>query len=543
MESCFEHYGTLRKEVGAWLAQSRQMDPPSRHGGGEDEANYSLAWFPHYLLTGSEEVKAHFEYLRDLLAGWVERDCLHGYEPEAEAHHGTEPFLLFLPRHLGLFPDDEEARGLLEDAAHHIGNWVEEIPAWFNWDRNRFFGYQIGTRTVEQDPGKAVEMAEHFRFIHIALAAHRVLGEDRYLDWALRYGRRRAEMIVAVPEGPLPSVWDADGQPVWETGIIPGGTPRDPHPVHRVDEPRIIPGEGVREMRTGGHHAPGDPLSGVEMLLASGAIYALGDLFMASGEDVFRKAARRIAEPLVGELLDPYVDPGAAAVSYYRRAFGDDMLDGAIRETIAAMPPEQEGELAMTFPEVRRRSWPGVGKRSDMVFWGVWNDADGSIAPVREPCTAALTLAYQMTGDVDYARRALKQAAARLMMARRVLRGGREHSDMGGAVCSVAAGHGRNWGWGAVTGCYGPLTLGTWEVQGAVRPLAEVRQTDGKPGLPNAVLSLVIPPEFGDGKVQFFNGGDKEARFSWRQDDGAWKEMTLGPGETVTSGLTESRKQ
>ncbi len=46
----------------AWLDQSRRMDPPSRHGGGEDEANYSLAWFPHYLVTKSKSVKEHFEW-------------------------------------------------------------------------------------------------------------------------------------------------------------------------------------------------------------------------------------------------------------------------------------------------------------------------------------------------------------------------------------------------------------------------------------------------------------------------------------------------
>ena len=43
MEACFEPYRALREEMEAWLVQSRQMDPPGRHGGGEDEANYSLA--------------------------------------------------------------------------------------------------------------------------------------------------------------------------------------------------------------------------------------------------------------------------------------------------------------------------------------------------------------------------------------------------------------------------------------------------------------------------------------------------------------------
>ena len=254
MKQCFEHYRTLRKEMDAWLGQSRSMDPPSRHGGGEDEANYSLAWFPHYLITGNDRVREHFEHLRDMLAGWVERDCLHGYEPEAEAHHGTEPFLLFLPRYLGLFPGDEKANALLQDAAEHIGNWVPGIPEWFDWGRNRFYGYYIGTRTVGRDDGYDAEIAEHFRFVHIALAAHRMTGQDRYLDWALQYGKRRAEMIVAIPDGPLPIAWDANGQPRFG---------------------KQATGQQKKAAQAG-HHVPGDPLIGVEVLLASGVIYALG---------------------------------------------------------------------------------------------------------------------------------------------------------------------------------------------------------------------------------------------------------------------------
>ena len=99
----------------------------------------------------------------------------------------------------------------------------------------------------------------------------------------------------------------------------------------------------------------------------------------------------------------------------------------------------------MVFPQEHARDVPGVGRRNDMIHWAEWH-ADGSTTPTREPSTAALTLAYQVTGDAGYAARALDTAARKLAMARRVLRGGREHADMGGAVCSVAAGHGRNWG-------------------------------------------------------------------------------------------------
>lgn len=511
MKTCYPYYRQLRREMDAWLKQSQQLDPLGKNRGGEDEANYALAWFPHYLVTGSAAVRAHFATLRDQLAAWVASDCLHGYERVAEAHHGTEPFLLFLPRFLGLFPDDPQAAAILADAAEHIGNWVPEIPAWYDYDRDAFRGYHLGTERVGEDPAYANELAEHFRFLHIALAAYRVTGEERYREWALRYGRRRAGQIAATPEGPLPLMWAPDGTPVYA---------------------RDIDTEARRKTSAQSHHAAGDPLAGVEVLLASGAIYALGDLFGHTGEAVFRDAARRIAVPLVAELGRPYADPGAAAVGYYRRAFHDSALDEAIRGQIAAMPAEQPGDLALIAPERRERRWPGVGMRNDMLYWGVWNPEDGAVTPTREPSTAALTLAYQLTGDTAYARRAFRAAATKLMMARRILRGGREHADMGGAVCSVAAGHGRNWGIGAVTGCYGVLTLGTREVASAVQPEVEVRQADGTPGLPEAVLALVVPPVPGPGSVGLLNGGEAPVTFAWRPaGDAVWQDAALAPGE------------
>ena len=285
------------------------------------------------------------------------------------------------------------------------------------------------------------------------------------------------------------------------------------------------------------HHIPGDPLAGIEVLLASGAIYALGDLYLLSGEEIFKTAAKRIVEPLVSSLSDPYNDPAAAALSYYRWTFEDTDLDGAIRAALADVPDESPELLALIFPQEVRRREPGVGKRADMAYWGEWSD-DGSVRPIQEPSTATLTLAYQVTGERVYAMRALRGAATRLNIARRVLRGGREHADMGGAVCSVAAGHGRNWGQGAVTACYGPLLLGTREVQGEVAQLLEIKQSNGDHHPPPPLLPLVRPilgSQKGNSEVVFYNGGEVPLTFSWRLQAGgeaAWRTTTLGAGET-----------
>ena len=81
LQECYEYYVDLRTEIDQWLKQSMVLDPPGPNGGGEDEANYALAWFPHYLVTGDKTVLKHFGNLKSALAGWIERECLHGYEP------------------------------------------------------------------------------------------------------------------------------------------------------------------------------------------------------------------------------------------------------------------------------------------------------------------------------------------------------------------------------------------------------------------------------------------------------------------------------
>jgi hypothetical protein len=496
-----------------WLKQSMLLDPPGPNGGGEDEANYALAWFPHYLVTGNQMVLQHFRNLKTALADWVKRECLHGYEPEAEAHHGTEPFLLFLPRYIGLAPDDQQAVDLLKDAAEHIGNWEEGIPAWYDYERDNFHSFYIGTKAVGKDERFAYEVAEHFRFLHIALAMYRVTRTKYYLAWALRYGRKRAERIIAAGS-PMPLLWDRNGNGLSEADV----------------EAR-----GLQGLAASGHHVKGDPLAGIENLLASGAIYALGDLYLLSGDAVFKEAARRIVEPLIDSMLDPYNDPGAAAMGYYRWTFQDASFDSRLRELFKAAtanPPEQ---IALILPEKTRRRERGVGRRADMVYWGEWS-GDGSVRPIREPSTAALTLAYQITGDAQFAMRALKSAHVRLKIARRALRGGREHADMGGAVCSVAAGHGRNWGQGAVTGCYGALLLGAREIQSEVTPTLEIRGPNGERHLPPTLLSLVRPLVDSQGDVVFYNGGDSTLTFSWRirgESDLEWKNVALEAGEVT----------
>lgn len=248
LQACLVAHSALRTEMSAWLAQSVRNDGPGPNGGGEDEANYALAWFGHYLVTREPAIADRFRELLAALAAWVETSCFHGYEPEAEAHHGTEPFILFLPRYLALFPQDRTAVRLLLDAAEHCGNWCADVPAWFDDRRGCFRSFHIGSRVVGDDPRFAFELAEHFRFLHLALAAWRVSGESRYLEWADRYGTVWAHRIAAV-EDRFPLLWTQDGAPVHEAEVA---------------------GQPIASAAGAGHHVAGDPLAGLENLLASG---------------------------------------------------------------------------------------------------------------------------------------------------------------------------------------------------------------------------------------------------------------------------------
>ena len=511
VRQCYAYYSDLRQEMDQWLKQSVRLDPPGPNQGGEDEANYALAWFEHYLVTGSADVLDHFHTLRLALSSWVRRECFHGYEPVAEAHHGPEPFLLFLPRYIGVVPDDQEAVSLLLDAAEHIGNWVDSVPDWYDYNRDVFYSFFIGTREVRRDEKNSYELAEHFRFIHLALASYKILADQRYLDWSMRYGRKRAERILSCPEIPL--LWDLGGNALSST---------------QVDQ------LGLHSLANSHHHRSGNRLGGIENLLASGAVYVFGDLYRLSGDPIFKQAARRIVEPLIPTLTDPYNDPGAAVISYYRTTFQDSSFDSSIEAQIEKFPDSAPGQLALVFPERRQIRGFGVGKRADMAMWGEWSE-DGSVNPIREPSTMTLSLAYELTDNPIYAMRAFKSAVTRLSIARRVLRGGREHADMGGAVCSVAAGHGRNWGTGAVTGCYGKLLLGVYLDQGQLNSVIEIRQSIGEEFIPPQLLSLVQLKFQQKYRILFYNGGNTELNFAWRlvNSSSSWEEVDLSVGESL----------
>ncbi len=450
------------------LQQSRQLDAPGPHGGGEDEANYALPWLLLHLLCGDEAVAEHAHGLYQDLERWVQTNGVDGYEADAEAHHGTEPFLLFLPRYAHLF-DSAAARQLMTGAADFIVGRKAGAPRWYDAERDVFVSWDLGARHADRDSKHRLETGDHWRFLHLALAAHDCSGDAAYAEWALRYARARAQRILAAAD-PLPACWNLDGTA------------------------RSFAGE----KRT--HTITDDPLTGIEALLASGGIHALADCYAISPDPLYHDAAKRVADHLLEQLDDPYCDPAAATLRRFRLGFADASFDAAIVHRSGSWSLAEEPEYLVLPPRAQREvHGPGVGRRLDMQRWYVADHA-GALHATVTICPAAATLAWDVTGQPRFALHALRVARQRAWVAQRGLRSGREHADKGCSIASVLCGHGRNWGTGAATGCLQPLLCG-----GDVRCLRHAPALSVQ--APANVLALVRS-HIGSTELHCWNTGD-----------------------------------
>ena len=489
----------LRAQLGAWIRASldRQRDVP--YHGVHDEGSFTFSWDAYCFLTHDEPVRAFLTSLRDGFDAWGRENLHHGYYPEGEVHHGTEFFTHFLARFRTLDPGDPVAVRLLDDVAHHTGNWEPGVPDWYDWSEHRFVSWRIGSKRVPTTPPDDHEEPDSVRPAMIALAAYAATGEERYLDFCVDYGDKWARALV---EEPLPRV------AFWPSG-------------------EAAYDDTIRAQ------AEGDVALRMELVAASGMIDYLLDLIALTDSDLYRRALKRIVPALVDTVADPRNATSAAHLAKYRRVTGDTGFDDQIVRRLGR-PCEDGGELRILdvrdAPEKRRKELifnERIGHRFDQVRWGR-ADASGRACEVTEPSPAAWSLAYQITGDTSYAARAMDQAAGRLRLAAASLRDGRDHGCAGRSAGAVASGHGRADRYGDVNTVFGPLALGSLRLFSAEQPLV-IYET----GLPEQITTLV---RFGPTpSVAWRNSGDDAARFAWRDGSkgaaGSQQVVALAPGE------------
>jgi len=450
-----------------------------------DNANFAISIFQENLINPSNQIKNFLSVLGEEVFKWADQNLHNGYEKIADVHHGTELFIGFLPRYIDSFPKDDRPKSLILGATEYIGNWNKGVDQWYDYKNETFKSWYLGSLGFDKRKLYAYETADHIRFLHIALNAWKISGNRKYIDWAFSYGRKFAKRIIDSKKI-IPVAWGLNGKSFY---------------------PEDMKTPAEQFLAANHHHIAGDPLSGVENLIASGAIYAFGDLYNLSQENVFKQCTKKIVSEIIGCISNPYADPAAAVVSYYRDTFADHSFDEVIIKTLDNIPLYDETELALVVPEINKIRQSGIGNRKDMLYWQTFNK-DGQCDFLNEPPTSFFTLAYNITGDINYADRALKMAARKLKIARSVLRSGYEHADMGGAVCSVASGHGRNWGIGSVTGCYAPLILGSTENFGSLKTIIQFKS----PIISKKCISLIRRIDPNRSELNLFNFSERNIK-------------------------------
>ncbi len=416
------------RSLKAWIDDGLQkygaLPPTDVH----DQGTYTSAWEIYVRATPETPILDFLKKLRDDIHAHFTRSGQwhHGYWKMQEAHHGTEHFELFLGTLLRLDPHDAQSQQQLLHAAEHIGNWVPNIPPWFDETTGLFRSMYLGTGGVRVEPGMELNIPDHLRFVNLCLLAYEISHAPHYLELATDYAHTWAKAILSGHVLPV--------------GLLPGG------PVYDLSGDAEAAYRGFAGMA--GHLD--DDVDRAENLLASNGIGAFLRLWQLTGKESFRRATERLLDVLVTQLHDPDAGAAADAIRAYRRVTGDPRYDSAIQAAVADLAPANIQDLSMD-PDVHRPARPhGIGKRTDAPNW-FENGRPRRHNPI------LLAVAAEIQQNTVLATQALDLARTYFELACQGLRDGRHHGCAANTVSAVARGHGRENHAGMVTAVLGTM--------------------------------------------------------------------------------------
>jgi hypothetical protein len=417
------------QEIGKWIddctARYSGIVPTDVH----DQSTFVTGWVPYIKATGDQEAIAFMIKLRDAIKAHFTDNGLwkHGYWRMQEPHHGTEHFELFLGALLAIRPDDEETIEQVVDAAEHIGNWVNEVPPWFDWDKALFRAVHFGTDGIRESDNSDVNLPDHMRFVNISLMAFKATRERRFLDFSRLYAQQWAKAVLT-----------GDSLPILLTQEEPV------YSLQGTDE------AAYRKVVT--HLAPDLQVvvDRAENLLASNVLNSFLEIWHLTGEAVFRQATEKLLDILVTQLQDPDAGAVAAAVRRFRNITGDSRYDGAVVDAVSQLDPWAFDSLTLDASQRLPARPSGIGKRTDVLIW-LEDDSPRQHNPI------LLAMAAEINGDVDLATRAVDIGRVYFELARKLLPDGREDGCAAKSVSGVARGHGRENHAGVVTAVLEPI--------------------------------------------------------------------------------------
>lgn len=405
----------LLAEVSSWASdcierygEDAPLDTP-------DQAVYAAGWMPLLYFEPDHPAGRYLHRLRDQVARHFNEGGAwrHGYWRMADVTRGMKHFELFLCP-LARLDEDVVTLGQVHDAAEHIGHWSDDVAPWHDEETGLFPSHTFGAEGYSKDASAKFNTPAHFHPINLALGAYRVNRSERYAQWAIGYGGRWADAILA--NDSLPIGLDAKG-PVYEPAIANDGR----ESLHRA-----------------------------EALLAVDAVQSLLKLWQISKENRFRRAAEKVLDALIPELLDPDAGALAAAIRFYRRITKSNRYDAAVMDSFACLIPGGVEVIDLDVAPLFGADVLGLGKCQDLPHW----KEDGQM---RQHNPILIGLAAEIANDPQLAATALDFATAYLSLAQRAFPDGREDSDSARTVSAVARGHARDNGAGVVTEVLVPL--------------------------------------------------------------------------------------
>ena len=378
----------LRSEVKSWIHDAIRRQAGVEWRGGHDEGSYTCFWPSYYLFSGDKRVRSFLLWLRDSYVEWSHENEYHGFRPDARDYvtHTFENAEGFITALCDMDPRDPVNNDLIEDVAHHIGNWVEGIPKWYDWNKHMFVSHWLGTKEVRDYPPYDFDAVRHGRVGMLALTAYKISGKARYINWCEDWLGMWADLIINKCQDKIPVF-------LYHTPV--------------ADWPKCISEHYRSDYIDPYRDDQSDPAEIIRFMLN---VYEITK--NPKYPEAVRKAIRLYEDkwPL-GQHI--------ALLEMYQKSTGDlryqdKILDWEERELQPQMRTNEPLPTILVIEENKPR-----------VF--AYRSKEGNIVDYAGPTPTLLMQGYRASGNLDYLKRAAVLAAKELHLVRYSTRDGREH--------------------------------------------------------------------------------------------------------------------
>ncbi len=392
-----EAYDRLAEEISRWIAGAirRQKDLP--FAGGHDECNYTATWPAFSAITGDPEPMAFCQGLRDQLLAWPE--FYHGFYPDAkwDIEHSVENWTVFMVALAQADPGDEVTAAGIEDVVHHLGNWADGVPDWFDWERKRFVSEYVGTRAVRDEPPWDFSTYWDARASELALAYYDLRGDERYLEFAIAFATGWAEHILAQEGLGYWLMLDADIDDREGFKAAYGEYPEAFHARNIGWLPEVMRHMLHVYSRVGGEALKDAALKTIEL-----------------GPEAIARDR--------GQAPDPW-----SWMREYQARTGDERFAGEVEEGETALVAAARTAAEQPLPTIVMLE--GLAPYPTRKY--AWRDEAGELRELTGPGAGEMMDACTLSGDEALGVRAMALAARELHLAATTLRDGREHGCNG----------------------------------------------------------------------------------------------------------------